>query len=191
MAQQTPTGEPSTATAGDTWQWIKQLRDYAPTETGGTWTLSYAIAGAGALTWDASWVTSDGARWTVTIPASATAGLPSGGYRWTAIVTGGSGYAGQRWSPETGVVTVVANPALLAAGDVAPWAETQLTVVEAVLAGRITADIQAYTIGGRAVTSIPLAELYALRTKLQHEVYRLRNPGTAGPVRLLRFTGTR
>lgn len=191
MAPTIPQGEPATVTAGDTWQWNKNFSDYAPTDGSGTWTLSYAIVGAGAIKWDATYAVASGGGWVVTIPASATEGLAAGAYRWSAILTGGSGYANQRATPESGVFTVTANPALLIAGDTLSFAEKNLAVVEAALTGRLTADMQSYSIGGRAVVSIPIAELYAMRTKLQHEVYRERNPGRSNPVRLVQFTGPR
>jgi hypothetical protein len=187
MAEQTPEGVPASLTAGNTWTWYQTLTDYAPSESGGTWTLSYAVAGVGVLKWDPDWVTDDGSRWTVTVPATATAGLAAGRYEWQAIVAGGGGYASQRHTPLRGVLDVQPNPEWAGPGDRQAWAERTLAAVEAVLEGRVTADVQAYQIGSRSVTSIPMAELYTLRTKLQHEVWRLRNPGLAGPTRRLAF----
>lgn len=189
MAETVPENEPTTATAGNTWTWTKRFNSYAPTESGGTWTLSYALAGSRTLDWDASWVTTSGNVWTITIPASKTS-IPAGRYEWTAILTGGSGYAGQRFTPEWGVLTVTANPALLAPGDTVAFAETQLAMVESVLSGRITADVEAYSIGGRQITTIPFAELWALRGRLRSEVWKLRNPGLAAPSRLIAFRRT-
>ena len=181
MAPVIPQDEPTTVTAGDTWTWTKTVQDYAPTEGSGTWTLSYAIVGVNLLTWSASWVSAGTGSWTITIPASATSNLAEGRYTWTLVLTGGGTLAGRRATPLTGVFSVLANPALAAPGDGQTFAEAQLTVVEAVLAGRITADIQAYSIGGRSVTSIPFNELYLLRNRLRTEVWRERNPGKAMP----------
>lgn len=187
MAETVPENEPATATAGNTWTWTKRLNDYAPTESGGTWTLSYIIAGPKALAWNASWVVTSGNTWTITIPASSTASLTAGRYQWSAVVTGGGGYAGQRFTPATGTLVVAANPELLADGDALAFAERNLSAVEAVLEGRITADIEAYTIGGKQVTAIPVMELMQLRSRLRYEVWLLRNPGLAGPVRAFAF----
>ena len=181
MAENIPEGVPATLTAGNTWQWTQRLSDYAPTETGGTWALSYAINGVGSLKWDASWVTNDGLAWTVTIPAASTAGLPAGRYQWAAIVTGGGGYDGQRYTPDSGILTIAPNPATAAQGDFQTHAEKALSAVEAVLEGRITADIQAYAIGGRSVTSIPVLELRKLRAQYRDEVWRERHPGQTLP----------
>lgn len=187
MAPPIPRGEPTSVTAGDTWQWTKDFTNYTPSDGTGTWTLSYAIVGPDKLIWTAGWSVAGTADWTVTIPAASTANLTAGTYRWSAILTGGSGYSGERATPEAGVFTVVANPANLAAGDTLSSAVKNLALVEAALAGRLTADMQSYSIGGRSVTAIPVNELYALRTKFRQEVWLERNPGKVGPVRVVAF----
>lgn len=176
-----PTAVPDTLTIGNTWQWTTTIPDFTPSDDTGTWTLSYVVAGVGLLEWDASWVTVSGGGWAITVPAASTAGLTAGGYQWTAILTGASGYAGQRWTPLTGRVTLVDNPAALEPGDVQNFAEAQLAAIEEVLAGRWTDDLQAYTIGGRSVTLIPVAELWEIRSRLRSELWRARNPGKALP----------
>lgn len=191
MAEQIPTGEPSTVTAGNTWTWTKTFSDYAPSESGGTWALSYAINGVGKLTWDAAWVSDDGQAWTVTIPAARTAGLPAGRYQWAAIVTGGGGYDGERYTPASGILTIQPNPETAAQGDLQTHAEKALAAVEAVLEGRITADVQAYAIGGRSVTSIPVLELRKLRAQYRDEVWRERHPGQTLPSVNVAFGVTR
>lgn len=186
MAETVPSGEPTTLTAGNTWSWTRTFPDYAPSESGGTWTLSYAIVGLDRLQWSAGWVTTSGGVWTVTVPATAT-NLRPGAYQWTAILTGGSGYAGQRFTPASGVLTIAANPANLKAGDTVSFAERTLAVVEAALEGRLTADMESYSIGGRSVTAIPVAELYAMRQRLRTEVWRIQNPGKPLPGFAVRF----
>lgn len=181
MAPVIPNGEPQVVTAGDTWQWYAFFRDYAPTEGGGTWTLAYAIVGGSKLEWDPSWASAGSGQWTVTIPASATADLPPGRYAWTAILTGGGTLAGQRATPAQGHFTVYANPASLAPGDTVTVAEKNLAAVEAVLSGRITADVQSWAIAGRSVVAIPVSELYLLRNQFRAEVLRERNAGKALP----------
>lgn len=187
MAPTVPQGEPSEVTAGDTWTWLKAFKDYRPTEGAGTWTLSYAIVGPDKLVWDASWVTTGTGDWTVEIPAASTANLLKGTYRWTAILTGGGTLSGDRGTPAAGVFTVLPNPATLKAGDTLSSAAKNLALVEAALEGRLTADMQSYSIGGRSVTAIPVSELYALRAQFRNELWRERNPGKAGPARLVAF----
>jgi hypothetical protein len=132
------------------------------------------------LEWDPLWAVADAAGWTITIPAALTS-VTAGTYAWTAILTGGGTLAGRRETPANGRVTVIADPDSLGAGDGLAFAETNLAVVEAAMAGRLSADLQSYSIGGRSVTMIPYLELYNIRKALREEVYRLRNPGKPLP----------
>ena len=52
----------------------------------------------------------------------------------------------------------------------ATHAATMLAAIEAVLEGRITADIETYSIAGRQITKIPISELLTLRSKYKIEV---------------------
>jgi len=49
-------------------------------------------------------------------------------------------------------------------------AVTMLAAIEAVLEGRITADVEAYTIAGRQITKIPIEQLLVLRDRYKSEV---------------------
>jgi len=51
-------------------------------------------------------------------------------------------------------------------------AETMLKAIEAVLEGRVTADIEQYSIAGRQITKIPIEELIKLRQYYKLEVIR-------------------
>src|SRR5690242_4011569 len=85
-----PYGPPAAPVAGDTWAWrVAQSADY-PIADG--WALSYALVSTSSatqapLTWSTGYVTNDGAEYTVTIPASVTAGFVAGGYRLVAYLT--------------------------------------------------------------------------------------------------------
>jgi len=48
-------------------------------------------------------------------------------------------------------------------------AKTMLDAIEAVLEGRITSDIEEYTIAGRQITKIPIIELKKLRDEYRAE----------------------
>ena len=54
----------------------------------------------------------------------------------------------------------------------ASHAATMLAAIESVLEGRITADIESYSIAGRQITKIPLSELLVIREKYKAEVAR-------------------
>jgi len=49
-------------------------------------------------------------------------------------------------------------------------ARNMLNAIEAVLEGRITADVESYSIAGRSITKIPVSELLVLRSKYKAEV---------------------
>lgn len=51
-------------------------------------------------------------------------------------------------------------------------ATTMLAAIEAVLEGRITSDIEQYSIAGRQITKIPITELLVLRDRYKAEVAR-------------------
>jgi hypothetical protein len=78
------------------------------------------------------------------------------------------------------VINIEPNVATAAAGAFNTFEETQLAVIENVLAGRITADIQSYQIAGRSVLKIPIDELMKLRGNLRAAKWRQENPGKMG-----------
>lgn len=171
-----PTVEPTTLYAGDTAKWSKHLPDFPATDG---WALVYAFRGPTAL--DDQTASASGADFAVTIPASATVGLQPGTYSWVARAS----KAGETYTAAHGVFTVLAAVGAV----VADHDETTLEVIKAAIAGRLTADMQAYTINGRSVTKIPIAELIGLRGQYERRVWRKRNPTRASTQRLVRFGG--
>lgn len=171
-----PSGEPTDVIIGDTWQWTRGQSDYPVAEG---WLLSYGIAGATTLAWKASYVTNDGvATHTVLIPASATAELDPGTYRWAAYVSAASGlYAGQRYQVDSGVFRVQANLSMAVDGDAQPWAERALVAIEAAISGSLTTNMAEFQIAGRAVKRYALPDLLRLRAQLKAELLRARFKG--------------
>lgn len=154
--------------------------DYAASDG---WTLKLYFAGKSVGSVAAI---ANGSRFTVELSRSFTASLEPGNYAWRAIVTNGT----QDAVAGAGVTRMLANIAEATAGAMQTFEERMLAVIEAVLEGRITADMESYQIAGRAVTKIPVRELVELR-----EVYRLRvegqrNPGKMRPQMRVTFTGT-
>lgn len=191
MAPDIPDLEPSRLVAGDTWQWTRQ--DHPEFSIASGWTLSYLILGPVNLTWLPAWITQDGSTWTITIPADKTAVLETRAdgarYRWSAVMTGSGTYAGWRRVIKQGDFLIFPDPATAGEGDFQSQAERDLDAVNAVLSGRITADIEEYTIGGRSVRKMALAELLKLRTQLEARVWRQQHPGQIGPAIAFRFAG--
>ena len=151
------------------------------------WTLSLSFVGKGTLQTETAEVTEDDTKWTVLVPASRTATLNNtpGVYQWFAYMTGSGSYAGRKYTVDEGRIEVRANPRQAANGDFQAQCEKDLEVVLAKLSGRLTDDMQAYTIRGRQVQLIPYKELVAEASRLKREVWRFRNPGKAMPT--LRF----
>lgn len=176
-----PTCEPERVVAGDTWKWTRALSEYPPSEG---WTLTYSIRGLSVLLDADVGVTPGVSDYSVVVAANKTAPLLPGTYRWAAFVT----KAGERYTADEGVLVVERNLSTAAASDALSHAEKTLPIIEAVLAGRVTADIENYQINGKLVTKIPIAELKKLRKQYRSEIWRQRNKGRLGPQHLTTFT---
>lgn len=181
MAFQVPQGIPQALAAGDTWEWDDVLADYPVSEG---WTLTYYLRGATNLTPDPT-ATPDLAAgvYHVVIPATSTTALPAGSYAYAAVVT----KAGETHTVRSGVLTVTPDVAQAGAGALATYAETMLAAIEAVLAGRATADVESYQIDGQALTRIPFAELRQARTRYAWAVWRERHQQQLGPQQQVAF----
>ena len=170
MAPIVPTVEPTTVVAGDTWTWTHQAADFPISEG---WALSYSIRGASALTWSASWVTDDGALWTVAIPAASTASITAGAYVFERHYTGSGTYAGQRFTVELDRLDVDADAATAAAGTLQSLNEKMLAALASLLypSSGVVSDVDSYQIHGRAITKMSRLDLqkwydiYAARVK--------------------------
>ena len=163
-----PTCEPEALTAGDSWRWDRSLTDYSAADG---WVLSYALLGAAAFPIAGEVITAVGAGWEIRVPAAATADLTAGSYRLIGYVT----KAPDRFEVYRGRVIVAANFAILSDG--LSTAERELVIVDAAIAGRLTADLQSYQVQGRAVAKIPIEELIRIRGTLRSQVWRDRHPG--------------
>ncbi len=169
MTRTIPNCEPERLIAGDTWHWLKALGDFPP---GAGWELSYSFRGPGVLLDADVDVTPGVSTYDVQVDAKKTALLKPGTYKWAAYVTN---VGGERYTAARGVVTVEMDLSQATAGDALSHAEQALPIIEAVLSGRITADMQQYQIAGRLVTKIPVMELYELRSRYRREIWKSRN----------------
>jgi hypothetical protein len=186
IAAPVPTSEPDRLTAGDTWTWSRAFPDYPASE----YTISYAIAGATALSWDAAYAVVSGDGVVITIPATATADLVPGTYRWVAYAT----LSSTRYTADSGVFTVEPNLAVFADGEALTHNERMLALVEAALEERLTGvsaggrgTVENYAVEGRQVSLIPTEQLSILLGKYRRAVSRERNPDQANPQMLVRF----
>lgn len=170
MAPTVPTTEPLTFIRGDTVKWTRSWGDFP---VGDGWAVTYHLRGANALDIVGTPGTND---FSFSIAAADCAKLGPGTYQWQARATLG----GESYAAGAGVLTVTPGIRLAAAGDMVSADEQLLAVLEAACSGRVTADIQAYTIGGRQIQKIPVTELFALRGKVRALVRRQRNAGQLG-----------
>ncbi|MBT9175411.1 MAG: hypothetical protein DDT22_01087 [candidate division WS2 bacterium] len=153
--------EPTVLTAGDTWRWDRtDLSDYPAS----AWTLTYFLLRAGRqITITATAV---GNFFRVSIPAATTATYPAGIYRWHAYVSRGT----ERFKVDEGTLEIQLNYAAQTAGfDTRSEVKKILDAIEAALLGRATADQMSYSIGGRSISKIPIAELITFRDKFKIE----------------------
>lgn len=170
---------PQQFAAGTTVKYSRGFADYTP---GDGWTLAVHLAGASIIT---ATVAADvsGSTWNVTLTAAVTGVLKAGVYQWRELVTKSS----ETYVAASGAVTVLPNIATAVAGDFQTFAERMLAAIEAVLVGRIPADVESYQIAGRSLTRIPVMELQELRARYQGEVAAQRKPGTFGTTIYGRF----
>ncbi len=158
----TPTIEPSSVNAGDTWRWTRSLADY-PASAG--WALSYTLINASAkITVNAS---ASGDDHAVTVAAATTAGYAAGTYDWRARVS----KAGEVYTVGEGRITV-RNAYAASTFDARSHARKTLDAIEAVIEGRASSSTAEYQIAGRQLKYIPVADLLALRDKYRAEVLR-------------------
>jgi len=75
-----------------------------------------------------------------------------------------------RFLNESGRLTVQPDPTAAPDGDLNTHAERVLAAIEAVIENRATKDQQSYSIAGRSITRIPIAELLELRKQYKAEV---------------------
>jgi hypothetical protein len=174
------TSMPERITAGATLKYSRSFSDFRADDG---WTLELRLAGRNLLTVAG---TPNGASFDFALAVAATATLGAGNYTWRELAT----KAGETFVAASGAVTVEADIAAAQAGDFLSWAERTLPVVEAAIAWRLTGDVQSYSIAGRSMTKIPMAELLQLRATCQAAVQRGQHPGKFGPQVLAAFTGT-
>jgi len=181
----TPTTEPTEVTAGDTVKWTRTLSDYPA----GTWTLSYTLVNsASKITITAS---ASGTDHLVSVTPATSAAWSAGLYDWQAYVTDGT----DRYQVDSGRLTIHANYAGVTTLDDRSHVKKTLDAIEAVIEGRASQSQQSYTINGRSLTRIPLAELYEFRKQYKAEyaaelqAERIANGMGSGRRVLLRFNG--
>lgn len=171
---------PERFTAGTT---VKVTRTHSAYPATSGWSLTFYLTGIDVITPVTG--TPNGTGFDFTLSATVTAKLRAGTYRWTERAVSGA----EKYTAESGVLVVDADPAQMGATDGQSWEEKALALVEARLLGRYSEDMESFQIGTRVVTQIPHKELLAVRDDLKE---RLRVAGGGSFIREVRaaFTGT-
>lgn len=146
--------EPASLIAGDTAKWIKALPDY-PASVG--WALSYELVNAGQRIAFGSAPYGDDHL--VNVPAATTAPWAPGAYSYRARAA----LAGEVFTVGAGPITVA--PAFAASTDARSQARRTLEAIDAVIEGRASSAVAEYSIAGRSLKNIPVAELLTLRDR--------------------------
>ncbi len=162
MAPTIPISEPASITAGDSLTWRITLADYLPSDG---WALSYTlISSAGVIAFASA---ADGDAHLVSVPATTTVGWAPGVYRWSAAAVSGA----DRYTLRSGTITIAPDPAQAVATDTRSHARRMLAAIEAWLESR-DPGVASYTIHGRQMQYIDLADLLAIRDRYRAEVRR-------------------
>lgn len=160
---------PEKITAGDTIAWKKSLADYSAADG---WTLSYALTNAGAqITFSGS---ADGSDHLIEVAAATSASWTAGEYGFQAYVTKGA----ERYQIDEGLVEVRANLAEQSAGYAyLPACFTQRDAIQAVIDERATESQSSIAVGGRQLSEMSHAELFAALedVKKQCNLWKRRN----------------
>ncbi len=170
MAYTIPSVEPTELSAGDSWEWDRHDSQFPPSDG---WTLAYHFNGPSAFSVAAA-TSASGDYYEVRRPAAENASRAAGAYRVTGYVSRGT----SRKTVFQGVIIVAENFATSAAA--LEHAETMLTLCETAIEARLTGgEVEEFSIGGREVKKIAIAELRRMRSSYAEEVRRLRNPGAS------------
>lgn len=158
-------GEPARVIAGDTITWRRAdlLGDYPSAD----YSLHYRGRRAGDAT--ASFNVTANNNYQVTVAAAATSAWTPGTWHWQAYITRTSDSA--RVTVGEGTFEVVPNRALSTI-DPRSHAKRMLDAIEALLEGKAADDVEEYSINGRSLKKIPVAELVTWRDRYRAEWLR-------------------
>jgi hypothetical protein len=171
-----PARVPSHFAAGTTVQFTRALDDYAPSDG---WAYTIYLNGLTAKFSKAASVQSNNSFLIVFIPAD-TEALPPGPYRYAErLVNAGLGQTFDIHGDEL-VINIEPDAATSPTGTFQTFEEKTLVVLEAAIAGNLTAGIQSYQVAGRAVSKYTIQELMNLRGMFRAAVWRQQHPGRLG-----------
>lgn len=184
MSRTIPYNEPTSARAGETWEWKKSLSEY-PSDV---WTLSYSLYNSAALIEITA--AADGTEYLVDVAAATTGAYTAGRYDLVGKVTDGTDF----YTVATGSIQLL--PAITAAADGRSHARTMLDAIEAMLEGNATnaqVDVISAAHNGRSLTKDPGALVamhsrYSAMVAAEEDAQRVANGLRSSRLVQTRFT---
>lgn len=155
-----PTVTQKTITAGNSVAWTISLDDYPASDS---WALSYILLNSTTKITISS--SADGDDHAVDLAAVTTAAYTAGEYEYTAMVTDGT----DRYTVETGIITIMPDPSALSTYDGRSHAKKVLDALELLLEGKASDDAASYAIGNRSLTKMSPDELMMWRDRYRAE----------------------
>ena len=181
-----PEKEPVSFYKGETVVWKRTDigSDYDPSSHSMVWEAS--LESNGSTRFSAT-VTESGTEYTFTLDNSNTSGYTSGDYFWVLKVLQTSD--SESLVIDSGKITVKDN-FFATTGDTRSHAKVMLDKIESILEGRADADVSSYSIQGRSLSKISIAELLQWRdyykAEYQKEVARFRTGNEEGSGRVVK-----
>ena len=181
-----PEKEPVSFYKGETVVWKRTDigSDYDPSSHSMVWEAS--LESNGSTRFSAT-VTESGTEYTFTLDNSNTSGYTSGDYFWVLKVLQTSD--SESLVIDSGKITVKDN-FFATTGDTRSHAKIMLDKIESILEGRADADVSSYSIQGRSLSKISIAELLQWRdyykAEYQKEVARFRTGNEEGSGRVVK-----
>ena len=181
-----PEKEPISFYKGETIVWKRTDigSDYDPSSHSMVWEAS--LESNGSTRFSAT-VTESGTEYTFTLDDSATANYTAGDYFWVLKVIQTSD--SEKLVIDSGKLTVKDN-FFGTTGDTRSHAKVMLDKIESILEGRADADVSSYSIQGRSLSKISIAELLQWRdyykAEYQKEVARFRTGNNEGSGRVVK-----
>ena len=181
-----PEKEPIVIYKGETVVWKRTDigSDYDPSSHSMVWEASRETDGS--IRFSAT-VTESGTDYTFTLDNSATSGYTAGDYQWFLKVLQTSD--SETIIIDSGKLTVKDNY-FATTGDTRSHAKKMLEKIESILEGRADADVSSYSIQGRSLSKIGIAELLQWRdyykAEYQKEVAEFRTGNKEGSGRVVK-----
>ena len=187
MARTVPTTEPTSARAGDTWEWKRTLDDFPA----GTWTLTYTLFNSTAV--ETITASADGTTHVVDVAPTTTQTYAAGRYDWIAQVTDGTDI----YTVGKSVIEVLPDLSSQTSYDGRSHARKMLDLINAVLESKATSDeiaIVRADIAARGVQYdipglIKLRQQYAAAVQSEDDAIALANGQQTGRFIQTRFVG--